>query len=51
MSDDSEFEPGLETKSLASGYEAMLKHGDGTATSFWGATEDEAERKALEGST
>ncbi len=40
---DAGFTPTVRTKSLASGWEAELKHGDGHSTTAWGATEALAE--------
>ncbi|MFW6384761.1 MAG: hypothetical protein ACOCY7_01360 [Halodesulfurarchaeum sp.] len=40
------FTAGIVTVKIASGWEATLKHGDGSATKFWGRSEAEARRKA-----
>lgn len=44
----SEFEAGIETRSVTSGWIATLNHGDGSAVGFWGPTEQAARQKAME---
>jgi len=38
----------IRTRSLMSGWEAVIIHGDGTATKVWGMTEARARQKAQE---
>lgn len=38
--------PEIDTRSLMSGWEAVIKHGDGTASKVWGPTEERALEKA-----
>lgn len=45
---NSEFEKGIETREVTSGYQGIVKHGDGRATKFWAPTEDEARAKAID---
>jgi len=47
--EDTEHPRGIETRDLASGWQGILHHGDGTSTKFWAPTEAEAERKAQQG--
>lgn len=45
---DSLHPSGVETRNLASGWQGVAHHGDGTCTKAWAPTEDEAEREATE---
>jgi len=49
MSDRNDHPSGIEVRSVASGWVAHINHGDGTATGFWGATEQAARDRAIEG--
>lgn len=42
-------EAGLTVRSVASGFVAMVHHGDGTSTSYWGPTRKTAKARAADG--
>jgi len=44
----SDHRSGVETRDLASGWQGVLHHGDGTVTKVWAPTEAQAEQKAQE---
>lgn len=44
----SEHRRGVETQDLASGWQGIVHHGDGTATKTWAPTRAGARRKAQE---
>jgi len=43
-----EFSTGVHVNAVASGFQGVLHHGDGTATKTWAPTVAEARRKAQE---
>lgn len=44
----SEHPSGIETRDVASGWQGVVHHGDGSVTKTWGRTEAEAEQRAHE---
>lgn len=46
MSDKAGFDPSIETRDVASGFEGIVNHDDGTATKVWAPTEEAAREKA-----
>lgn len=47
----SEHPRGIELRAVQPGWQAVVHHGDGTATKYWGATRSRAKQKAISGET
>lgn len=48
MGQNGRHDRGIETRDIASGFNAVFHRGDGTSVKVWGRTEGEAEQKLFE---